>query len=73
MQYHAHEPGSWISKNWIAKWRWMVATVLAYKIWHFIIGCIQLSSLLFQLIYIAYVFWQLLYLCNLLISYTRYG
>jgi len=38
------EPGSWISKNWIAKkWRWMVTTVLAYKIWHFIVGCIQSS------------------------------
>ena len=28
------EPGSWLLKDWIAKWRWMVATASAYKIRH---------------------------------------
>jgi hypothetical protein len=29
------EAGAWVSKNRILNWWWMMATFMAYKIWHF--------------------------------------
>ena len=29
------ETGAWISKNWVLDFWWMVASLPAYKIWHF--------------------------------------